>query len=223
VEDEEPLRRFLRAALDAEAFRLVEAGTAREGMIQITGRRPDLVLLDLGLPDRDGLELLRELRKDNPVPVIVLSARGQEQDKVRALDLGADDYLTKPFGLDELRARIRVALRHGARRESVAPVLVGGTVQIDLDRRRVTRSGDVVHLTATEYRLLAELARNAGRVLTHTQLLKAVWGRHTRDQVHLLRVYAAQLRTKLEDDPSRPRLLRTEAGVGYRLEMEPAP
>lgn len=223
VEDEEPLRRFLRAALSGESYQLIETATAREGLHQIAGRHPDLVLLDLGLPDRDGLDLLTEIRAWSTVPIIIISARGQERDKVRALDLGADDYLTKPFGIQELLARIRVALRHVAQHDAPAPVIRGGEVRIDLERRRVTRNDEEVRLTATEYRLLAELARHAGKVLTHAHLLKAVWGLHTRDQVHLLRVYAGQLRAKLEEEPARPRLLRTEPGVGYRLEAEPEP
>lgn len=221
IEDEVPMLRFLRAAFGNQAIDLTEAPTAREGLAQVAGRRPDLVLLDLGLPDRDGLEVLRDIRSWSDVPVIVLSARGQERDKVQALDLGADDYLTKPFGVEELLARMRVALRHAVRRESPAPLLAGGGILIDLDHRRVTRTGEEVHLTPTEYRLLAELAGHPGRVLTHRQLLKAVWGRHGEDQVHLLRVYAGQLRAKLEAEPSRPQVLRTEAGVGYRLEVEP--
>lgn len=221
VEDEEPLRRFLRAALSGGDYRLVEAATAREGLRQVANQHPDLILLDLGLPDRDGLDLLAEIRSWSTVPVIVISARGQERDKVHALDQGADDYLTKPFGIAELMARIRVALRHAVHHDTPAPVVRGGNVRIDLDRRRVTLDGREVRLTATEYRLLSELARHAGKVLTHAHLLKAVWGLHTRDQIHLLRVYAAQVRAKLEVDPSQPRLLRTESGVGYRLEAEP--
>jgi two-component system KDP operon response regulator KdpE len=216
------MRRFLRAALGAQEYRLVEATTAREGLAQAASRSPDVVLLDLGLPDRDGLEVARELREWSGVPIIVLSARGQEQDKVAALDLGADDYLTKPFGVDELLARIRVALRHAAQPAGGPPEpwFAAGDLRVDLVRRQVRRGGQEVHLTPTEYKLLTLLIRHAGKVLTHRQLLKEVWGVNYADQSHYVRVYMAQLRQKLEEDPSRPRLLITEPGVGYRLRAE---
>jgi len=178
--------------------------------------------MDLGLPDGDGIDLTRRIRAWNQVPIIVLSARGREEDKVAALDLGADDYLTKPFGVDELLARIRVALRHASRPAdgAVEPVFEAGDVRVDLVRREVTRAGTPVHLTPTEYKLLGLLIRHAGKVLTHRQLLKEVWGTNYADQSHYVRVYVAQLRQKLEADPARPRLILTEPGVGYRLKAE---
>ena len=204
---------------------MTEAATAREGLAQAAGRNPELILLDLGLPDGDGLELTRRLRANTGAPIIVISARGREVDKVAALDLGADDYLTKPFGVEELLARMRVALRH-ARRGTGAPpepVFAAGDLEVDLGRRRVLRSGQEVHLTPTEYRLLSVLARQPDRVLTHRHLLQEVWGASYVDQTHYLRVYMAQLRHKLERDPTRPRILTTEPGVGYRLRgTEPA-
>jgi len=222
IEDEPPMRRFLRATLRAHGYQVVEATTAREGLMQAAGRNPELVLLDLGLPDADGLDVARTLRAGSRMPIIVLSARGQERDKVAALDQGADDYLTKPFGVQELLARMRVALRHAALPADApaAPVFESGELRVDLIRRQVFRSGQELHLTPTEYRLLASLVRHAGRVITHRQLLHEVWGATYVDQTHYLRVYMAQLRHKLEADPARPRLLITEPGVGYRLREE---
>jgi two-component system KDP operon response regulator KdpE len=222
IEDEPQMRRFLRTALGAQDYRLVEATTAREGLAQAASRNPDVILLDLGLPDRDGLEVTRELRGWSATPIIVLSARGREQDKVAALDLGADDYLTKPFGVEELLARIRVALRHAALPPGAGPepVFEAAGVRVDLVKREVRRDGREVHLTPTEYKLLALLIRHAGKVLTHRQMLKEVWGTSYADQSHYVRVYMAQLRQKLESDPARPRLLVTEPGVGYRLRAE---
>jgi two-component system KDP operon response regulator KdpE len=222
VEDEPQLRRFLTTTLRAHRYRVVEAATAREGLAQAAGRNPDLVLLDLGLPDVDGLEVAQRIRGEARTPIIVISARGQEHDKVTALDLGADDYLTKPFGVPELLARIRVALRHAGepadpRRDAVFAV---GELQVDLARRQVLHAGEEVHLTPTEYRLLTALVRHAGQVVTHQQLLREVWGGNYAGQTHYLRVYMAQLRHKLERDPTRPRLLATESGVGYRLRDE---
>lgn len=218
IEDEPQMRRFLRATLLAHGYGVVEASTAREGLAQTSGRNPDLILLDLGLPDGDGLELTTTLRTITRAPIIVISARGKEQDKVTALDRGADDYLTKPFGVAELLARIRAALRHAARSPDTAElVFASGELRVDLERREVTRGRETVHLTPTEYKLLAALVRQAGRVLTHRQLLEEVWGSSYVGQTHYLRVYMAQLRHKLERDPSRPRLLTTEPGVGYRL------
>ena len=219
IEDEPQMRRFLRATLKAHGYQVVEAGTAREGLVQAAGRNPELILLDLGLPDLDGLEVVRTIRRSARTPVIVLSARGQEQDKVAALDLGADDYLTKPFGASELLARIRVALRRSALPPGALPepVFQTGELRVDLVRRQVFRGEEEAHLTPTEYRLLAALIRHAGRVSTHRQLLEEVWGANYADQSHYLRVYMAQLRHKLERDPTRPRLLTTEPGVGYRL------
>jgi len=222
IEDEPQMRRFLRTALDANDYRLVEAETAKEGLAHATSRNPDVILLDLGLPDRDGLQVTRELREWTATPIIVLSARGREEDKVKALDLGADDYLTKPFGVDELLARIRVALRHSAMPPGAPPepVFEVGELRVDLAARRVWRAGEEVHLTPTEYKLLTTLVRHAGKVLTHRQLLKDVWGATYANQSHYVRVYMAQLRQKIEADPARPRLLLTEPGVGYRLRAE---
>ena len=224
IEDEPQMRRFLRATLRAHDYQVVEAATAREGLTQAAGRNPELVLLDLGLPDAEGLDVARALRRNSRSPIIVLSARGREADKVAALDEGADDYLTKPFGAQELLARIRVALRHAARPADAEPqpVFEAGDLRVDQVRRQVFRGSQEVHLTPTEYRLLAVLIRHAGRVITHRQLLQEVWGASYVDQTHYLRVYMAQLRQKLEADSARPRLLTTEPGVGYRL-REDAP
>ena len=213
------MRRVLRATLRAHDYQVVEATTAREGLAQAAGRNPEVILLDLGLPDRDGLEVTREIRRSARTPIIVLSARGQEHDKVTALDLGADDYLTKPFGVPELLARVRVALRHSALPPGMAgpAVFNAGELRVDLLRRQVFRGDEEIHLTPTEYKLLAALIRQAGRVVTHRQLLEDVWGANYVDQSHYLRVYMAQLRHKLERDPTRPRLLSTEPGLGYRL------
>jgi two-component system KDP operon response regulator KdpE len=221
IEDEPQMRRFLRAALGAEEYDLVEATTAREGLAQAAGRNPELILLDLGLPDADGLDVTRQIREWSHAPIIVISARGQEKDKVAALDAGADDYLTKPFGVGELLARMRVALRH-ARASGGAedPVFEAGGIRLDLARRQVLRAGEEVHLTPLEYKLLATLVKHAGKVLTHRQLLKEVWGINAINQTHYLRVYMTQLRHKLEADPTQPRLLLTEPGVGYRLKTE---
>jgi two-component system KDP operon response regulator KdpE len=216
------MRRFLTATLRAHDFQVVEAATAREGLAQAAGRNPDLILLDLGLPDIDGLEVARTIRRSARTPIIVLSARGQEHDKVSALDLGADDYLTKPFGVPELLARIRVALRHAAVPPGAPPdpLFEVGDLRVDLLRRQVLRGGEEVHLTPTEYKLLGALVRQAGRVVTHAQLLHEVWGANYVNQTHYLRVYMAQLRHKIEHDPTRPRLITTESGVGYRLRDE---
>ena len=217
VEDEPQMRRFLRAALGSHGYRLVEAASGGEGIALATSHNPEVVVLDLGLPDMDGLEVTRRLRDFAKVPIIVLSARGREEDKVAALDAGADDYVTKPFGMAELLARVRVALRHAEGREPDDPVLSFGGLSIDLARREVLREGAPLKLTPIEYRLLTTLARNAGKVLTHRQLLKEVWGPSHGEDTHYLRVYMAQLRRKVEADPSNPQLLLTEPGVGYRL------
>ena len=220
VEDEPQMRRFLRASLTPHGFRVVEAKTAAEAMALATAHLPELVLLDLGLPDADGLEVVRALREWSRTPVIVLSARDREGDKVLALDAGADDYLTKPFGTGELMARIRVALRHAQAQASTAapvPVIEVGPLRLDLTARTVTRDGKELRLTPIEYRLLVLLAKNAGKVLTHRQILLDVWGPPHAGQTHYVRVYMAELRKKLEDDPARPRLVVTEPGVGYRL------
>jgi two-component system, OmpR family, KDP operon response regulator KdpE len=222
IEDEPQMRRFLRTALTAHDYRMVEAVTAKEGLAQAAARNPDIILLDLGLPDRDGLEVTRELREWSHTPIIVLSARGREQDKVAALDVGADDYLTKPFGVEELLARMRVALRHASLGTGgpSEPIFESGGLRMDLVERRVWRQGEEIHLTPTEYKLLATLVRHAGKVLTHRQLLKEVWGSNYLNQSHYVRVYLGQLRQKIEPDPARPRLLITEPGVGYRLKAE---
>lgn len=222
IEDEPPMRRFLRTTLRAQGYQAVEAASAREGLAHAAGRNPDIILLDLGLPDADGLDTTHELRRLTRAPIIVLSARGQEADKVTALDRGADDYLTKPFGVPELLARVRVALRRSAlpANAPAQSVFELGSLRVDLLRRQVHRDGVEVHLTPTEYKLLAALIREAGRVVTHRQLLAEVWGANYVDQGHYLRVYMAQLRHKLEPDPSRPRLLTTEPGIGYRLRDE---
>ncbi|MBL8113318.1 MAG: response regulator [Acidobacteria bacterium] len=216
------MRRFLRRTLESHGYRLVEAETARQGLAHATAHNPDVVLLDLGLPDLDGLELTRQLREWSQTPIVVISARGEEASKIAALDAGADDYLTKPFAAGELLARIRVALRHAARSASgrEEPVVTFGAVRVDLARRLVFRSDVEVHLTPNEYKLLAAFARNPGRVLTHPQLLREVWGKSAAAEPHVLRVYVNQLRQKLEDEPARPRYLRTEPGVGYRLRTE---
>jgi len=221
IEDEPQMRRFLKTSLESRDYGLVEAVNAREGLSQATGRTPDVILLDLGLPDLDGIELTRRLREWSRTPIIVISARGREQDKIAALDAGADDYLTKPFGIGELLARLRVALRHAATPEGGGePVFEVGDLKVDLGARLVFRNGVEVHLTPIEYKLLATLVRHAGKVVTHRQLLKEAWGPNAVEQTHYVRVYMTQLRHKLEGDPSRPRYLLTESGVGYRLRSE---
>jgi two-component system KDP operon response regulator KdpE len=221
VEDEPEIRRFLRSALGAEGYRVVEAETGARGAIEAGTQKPDLAIVDLGLPDVDGVEVIRRIRAWSPMPIVVLSARAREQAKVEALDAGADDYVTKPFGVGELLARVRVALRHAARTAGTgATVLRLGVVEADLEHRRVTRAGREVHLTPLEFRLLACLAQHLGLVVTHRQLLKQVWGPSHVEHTHYLRIYMKQLRDKLEDDPVRPRHLVTETGVGYRLLAE---
>jgi two-component system KDP operon response regulator KdpE len=222
IEDDSQIRRFLRAALAAEGYLFHEALTAEEGAAQAASRQPDLILLDLGLPDHDGLEVIRRVREWSQTPIVVLSARGQEQDKIAALDLGADDYIAKPFAVGELLARIRAALRRSA-----APAQDGsgmtfrfGGVEVDLDKRLVKVEGQEIHLTPNEYKLLQVLIKHAGKVLTQRQLLNEVWGPHHTEQAQYLRVYVAQLRRKLETDPARPKHLQTEPGVGYRLVVE---
>jgi two-component system, OmpR family, KDP operon response regulator KdpE len=219
IEDERQLRRFLRVSLDANNYRLLEAETAADGLAQAAQHNPDLILLDLGLPDLDGLSVTERLREWSRTPIIVISARGQEEDKIKALDAGADDYLTKPFSVGELLARMRVALRHVASTEQGSSELTVGELKVDLGRRQVLLAGSEVHLTPIEYKLLATLAKHAGKVLTHRQLLKEVWGPSYGEQTHYLRVYMGQLRHKLEAEPSRPRYLMTEPGVGYRLKL----
>jgi len=222
IEDESPIRRFLRASLPAQGYHLEEATTGEEGLLQAAMRRPDVIILDLGLPDMDGLEVTKRLREWTATPIIVLSARGREDDKIAALDAGADDYLTKPFGLGELLARLRVALRHATRApgEEGEPVFHVGDLRVDLLHRQVWVAEEEVHLTPNEYKLLTTLVQHAGKVLTHRQLLREVWGPGYAEENHYLRVYMGQLRHKLEKEPARPRYLLTEPGVGYRLAME---
>jgi two-component system KDP operon response regulator KdpE len=222
IEDEPQMRRFLRVTLKSHGYRLVEATTGQEGLAQAATRNPDVVLLDLGLPDMDGLTVIDKLRGWSPVPVIVLSAREQEADKVRALDGGADDYLTKPFGGGELLARIREALRHRAELqvEGGEPLFVLGNLRVDLEKRQVYLNDEEVHLTPIEYNLLTFLIKHAGKVVTHRQILQEVWGPPYANETQYLRVYMAQLRRKLEADPARPRFLQNEPGVGYRLKID---
>ena len=217
VEDEAQMRRFLRAALTSHGYRLVEAQRGGEVVGLATSHNPELVLLDLGLPDIDGFEVTRQLREFSQVPIIVLSARGREDDKVAALDAGANDYVTKPFGMNELLARIRVALRTRQGLATDEPVLEFEGLKIDFARHEVLREGEPVKLTRLEFKLLGCLARHAGKVLTHRQLLQEVWGPLHGDDTHYLRVYMANLRKKLERDPAAPRYLLTEPGVGYRM------
>jgi two-component system KDP operon response regulator KdpE len=219
IEDDPSIRRFLRAGLECEGYALVEAVSGREGISQAATRGPAIVLLDLGLPDVDGLEVVRRIREWSRMPILVLSAREREGDKIRALDAGADDYVTKPFSMGELLARLRVALRREreAAMDRAEPVASIGELEIDFARRRVSVAGEAIRLTPIEYRLLTTLARHPGRVMTHEQLLREVWGPHSTSQRHYLRVYMAQLRHKIEPSPAHPRFLLTEPGVGYRL------
>ena len=218
IEDETEIRRFLRVTLHAQSYRLFEATTGADGLVEVATRQPDLVILDLGLPDIDGLDVIRKLREWSSVPIIVLSARGGERDKVLALDAGADDYIEKPFGTEELLARVRVALRHaaGGPREKDALFTVAD-LAVDQARRVVKIDGQEVHLTPIEYKILTVLVHHAGKVLTHRQLLREVWGPTHVEHAHYLRVYMGQLRRKIERDSAQPRYLLTEPGVGYRL------
>ncbi len=221
IEDEPQMRRFLRVTLQSHGYRLVEADSGQEGLMQATTRNPDVVLLDLGLPDIDGIGIAERLREWSEVPIIVISAREQEEDKIKALDAGADDYLTKPFGAGELLARIRVALRHKTMGQTgqKEPVFILDELKVDLASRQVFLSDKEIHLTPIEYRLLSVLIRHAGKVVTHTLLLKEVWGPSYSQQTQYLRVYMTQLRRKLEADPARPKFLINEPGVGYRLKI----
>lgn len=222
IEDEPQMRKFLRTSLAAEGYRIVETPLGKEGLDLARTHNPDIVLLDLGLPDLDGMEVTKQLREWSAKPILVISARGQEDDKIRALDLGADDYLTKPFGTGELLARIRVALRRSSRagQEGADPAVTVGDLRLDLEKRQVFVNGAEVHLTPNEYKLFTVLMKSAGKVLTHSQLLKEVWGPAYATQTQYLRVYMAQLRQKLEQDSARPRYLVTEPGVGYRLKVD---
>ena len=217
VEDEPQIRRFVRGTLEQQRWHVHEAGTLKAGLVEAGTRRPDLVILDLGLPDGDGLAFLRDLRTWSQVPVIVLSARSEEVDKIAALDAGADDYLTKPFGVGELMARVRAAMRRGLRPAEASATFKFGEVTVELAERRVLRAGTPVHLTPIEYRLLGVMIANVGRVLTHRHLLREVWGPAHSERTHYLRIYMGHLRQKLEADPAQPRHLLTETAVGYRL------
>ena len=216
VEDEHAIRRFLRTALEADGLRVYEAETLQRGLLEAATRKPDLIILDLGLPDGDGIDFIRDLRQWSAIPVIVLSARSEESDKIAALDAGADDYLSKPFGIGELQARLRVALRRHASGASPEPVVHFSNVKVDIAARLVHRGDEEIHLTPIEFRLLAVLLNNAGKVLTQRQLLNQVWGPNAVEHSHYLRIYMGHLRQKLEQDPAKPALILTEPGVGYR-------
>ncbi len=220
VEDEPQIRRFVRMALDAEGWQVHEAESMRRGLIDAGTRKPDLIILDLGLPDGDGIDFIADVRKWSSVPIIVLSARMSETDKVQALDAGADDYLTKPFGVAELLARVRATLRRQRQPQvDVDGMVQFGDVKVDIKNRQVHKNGQAVHLTPTEYRLLSVLVTNAGRVVTNPQLLREVWGPSNSENGHYLRIYMGHLRQKLEDDPAQPKYLQTETAVGYRLQL----
>jgi two-component system KDP operon response regulator KdpE len=222
VEDEPQIRHFLRTTLTAEGYRVIEAENGERGVIEAATHKPDLVMVDLGLPDLDGVEVVKQIRAWSALPILIVSARSAEAEKVAALDAGADDYVTKPFGVGELTARIRVALRHAVHgaKQDAAGMLRFGNIEVDLERRLVRADGRDVHLTPIEFRLLGCLAKHGGMVLTHRHLLREVWGPSHVDQSHYLRIYMKQLRHKLEPDPARPRYLLTETGVGYRLASE---
>ena len=222
VEDEPQIRHFLRTTLTAEGYRVIEAENGERGVIEAATHKPDLVMVDLGLPDLDGVEVVKQIRAWSALPILIVSARSAEAEKVAALDAGADDYVTKPFGVGELTARIRVALRHAVHgaKQDAAGMLRFGNIEVDLERRLVRADGRDVHLTPIEFRLLGCLAKHGGMVLTHRHLLREVWGPSYVDQSHYLRIYMKQLRHKLEPDPARPRYLLTETGVGYRLASE---
>lgn len=218
VDDEIAIRRFLRTSLQANGYTVYEASNGDAALVEVVNKRPDLVILDLGLPGMDGLEVTRQLREWSHVPILVLSVKDQERDKIAALDAGADDYLTKPFGVGELMARMRVAIRH-ANKPANEPIFKSGELTVDLANRVVTVNDEEVSLTPTEYELLRILVLNAGKVLTHHQIIRALWGEGYRNETHLLRVNISNLRRKIEPDPSRPRHIVTEPGVGYRLTM----
>lgn len=217
VDDEPQIQRFLKPSLTAAGYEVVEAGTGAEALKAVATQAPDLVILDLGLPDMDGKDVIANLRAWSDIPIVILSARDRESEKIAALDLGADDYIEKPFGIGELTARIRTALRHRGRRDAIPAVMEVDGLTIDPIKRLVTRDGETVHLTPKEYDLLLLLARHAGRVVTHRSLLTTVWGPAHGDDLHYLRVFIGQLRQKIERDPTQPRIVRTEPGVGYRM------
>ena len=221
IEDDSAIRLFLRTGLGAHSFKVFEADSGRAGIIEAGVRKPDLIILDLGLPDMDGVAVIKAIRAWSSLPIIILSARSSEQHKIDALDAGADDYLTKPFGLGELLARIRVALRHSVSspEQDQSGVFSTGALKVDLLKRQVVVGDRDVHLTPIQYRLLSLLIKNAGKVLTHQFILKEVWGPSYKDNSHYLRIYMSQLRQKLETDPAQPQYLLTESGVGYRLKV----
>lgn len=217
VDDEPQIQRFLKPSLSAAGYEVVEAATGAEALKAVATQAPDLVILDLGLPDMDGKEVIASLRGWSDIPIVILSARDRESEKIAALDLGADDYIEKPFGIGELTARIRTALRHRGRRDAIPTIMEIDGLTIDPVKRLVSRGGEMVHLTPKEYDLLLLLARHAGRVVTHRTLLTSVWGPAHGDDLHYLRVFIGQLRQKIERDPTQPRIVRTEPGVGYRM------
>ncbi|WP_167385982.1 two-component system response regulator KdpE [Xenorhabdus miraniensis] len=217
VEDEKEIRRFVRLALEGENWQVFECDTLKRGLIETATRKPDLLILDLGLPDGNGIDLIEDIRQWSDIPIIVLSARDSEQDKVTALDCGADDYLSKPFGINELIARVRVALRRSSKANQFDPVIHFSDIQVDLVNRRVLKGQNELHLTPIEYRLLTELLTNSGKVLTQRHLLNHVWGPNFVEHNHYLRIYMGHLRQKLEADPARPKHLLTETGIGYRF------
>ena len=217
VEDEQAIVRFVRAALEADGLRVHEAQTLQRGLLEAVTRKPDAIILDLGLPDGDGLDFIRDLRQWSQTPIIVLSARVEEQDKIAALDAGADDYLSKPFGIGELQARLRVALRRHGNASQSDPLITFSDVRVDLAARRIQRGEEEIHLTPIEFRLLAVLIGHHGKVLTQRQLLREVWGPNAVEHSHYLRIYMGHLRQKLENDPARPRHFITETGIGYRF------
>lgn len=221
IEDDPSIRRFLRTSLGTHGFNVFEADTGKQGIVEASVRKPDLLILDLGLPDMDGVDAIKAIRAWSAVPIIILSARSSEQQKIDALDAGADDYLTKPFGFGELLARIRVALRHSIRpqEQSQADVFATANLQVDLLNRVVSVDGREIHLTPIQYRLLTVLVKHAGKVMTHQQILNEVWGPSYQENAHYLRIYMSQLRQKLETDPTQPKFLLTESGVGYRLKV----
>lgn len=224
IEDEQQIRRFLRSSLEMGGYEVFDAENGQRGLVESGTRKPDLLIIDLGLPDMDGVDLIRDIRGWSRVPILVLSARTQEQQKVHALDAGADDYLTKPFGTEELLARIRAHLRRqDGLRDNLSDEFCFGEVVINFTQRSVTRAGERLHLTPIEYRLLLELVKNAGKVITHRHLLKEVWGPHTVEQAHYLRTYMAHLRQKLEREPANPKYLLTETGIGYRFQPDIPP
>jgi two-component system KDP operon response regulator KdpE len=219
IEDEVQISRFVRAALEDEGCQVSEAATSKQGLVAAGSHKPDLVLLDLGLPDGDGIEVVKSLRTWSTVPILILSARSTEQDKIAALDAGADDYLTKPFGVGELLARVRALLRRRMQASESGPLAAVGNLELDFSRRTVSRAGEPIHLTPIEYRLLCVLFASAGRVLTHRQLLREVWGPGHAESNHYLRIFVGHLRQKIEADPAQPKHILTETGVGYRFHL----